>query len=163
MCLLYKDIANVRKTLRIFVILKYKKERGMIRIMYLYSIATVLCLAACHESMDERAGREAHDFTAKNCPVEIAPGFILDSLTFDKRTRTVNYHFIMCGAMDNARIDSAKARKTLLLALVNAPNLRIYKKAGFTFRYTYRSEKDSGRIKFDFILTPDEYNAANPF
>lgn len=116
-----------------------------------------LMMAACHESLEQRAEREAREHTVRNCPMEISPGFVNDSLTFDRQTRTVQYHFSLHGAADSLSIDSTLARQNLQTALVNATNLRAYKDAGFTFRYTYRSERRGSQVMFDFVFTPADY------
>lgn len=107
--------------------------------------------------MDTRVTREAREFTMRECPVEVAPGFVIDSLTFDRRMRAVCYHFSLHGAADSALIDVEAARNRLLRAVIDAPSLRRYKEAGLAFRYTYRSAADTSRVKFDITLGPDDY------
>ena len=41
-----------------------------------------LTFAACQESLDERAAREAKMYTKKNCPAKISETVVMDSMTF---------------------------------------------------------------------------------
>lgn len=123
----------------------------------LHLLVLSVWLCSCQESIDERAVHEARKYTAKNCPIEIAPGVVSDSLVYDRSTRTLNYHFSVEGDADVIRIDSIEAREGLLQTVANSTNLRIYKKAGFRFRYTYRSAEEPHRVLFDCTLMPEEY------
>ena len=49
-------------------------------------------LASCQETLEERAEREAHDYTEKHCPAPIAYQVTMDSMTFDKASHTFAYH-----------------------------------------------------------------------
>lgn len=120
-------------------------------------IVLAFLAVSCQESLEQRVEREAREHTVRNCPMEISPGFVNDSLTFDRQTHTVQYHFSLHGKADSLRIDSTLARQSLQTALLNATNLRIYKNAGFTFRYTYRSERRGNKVVFDFVFTPEDY------
>lgn len=124
----------------------------------LHLLALSVCLCSCQESIDERAVREARKYTAKNCPIEITPGLVSDSLIYDKSTRTLNYHFSVKGDVNEMYIDTVEAREGLLQTVTNSTTLRIYKKAGFNFRYTYRSADAPHTVLFDCTLTPEEYN-----
>lgn len=120
-------------------------------------VIPIICLSACRESIDDKAVREARQYTAKNCPVEIAPGFVSDSLVFDKSSRTLNYHFSIKSDAGKVLLDSVQARANVLSSVVNATNLRIYKEAGFNFRYTYRSASPPHALLLDLVFTPEDY------
>ena len=69
----------------------------------------VAMLTACHESLEERAEREAKEFTEKNCPTPVRENTRTDSLTYDKESRTIGYWYTLCGQADNAEaIEGAK-------------------------------------------------------
>lgn len=121
----------------------------LVPVSFLALLLLVVC--GCQESMEERVAREVREHTLKSCPLEIAPGLTNDSVTFDRASRTVRYHFTMRGAMDGLRVDTVAARERLERVVDNATNLRKYKSAAFVFRYTYYSER-SGLPVLDFII-----------
>lgn len=110
--------------------------------------ALLLAMTGCQEGIDDRVAREVKEHTLKTCPLEIAHGLTNDSITFDRRTRTVSYHFTMRGELDGVAIDSVAAGQRLAHLVANATNLRVYKQAGIAFRYIYYSESD-GRVVLD--------------
>lgn len=128
---------------------------------FFIALSMLVVLRSCRESIDTRVIREAKEFTMRECPVEVASGFVIDSLTFDRRARAVCYHFSLHGAADSALIDSGAARSRLLQAVIEDPSLLRYKEAGLAFRYIYRSSADTSRVKFDFMLSPDDYQTGN--
>ena len=121
-------------------------------------IASVFMLFSCHENLEDRAARETKEFTEKNCPRAVAQDIVLDSMTFEKSTHTISYMYTLNGALDDtARIDSAHFREMLLLEVKNSTNLKLYKDAGYSFRYTYHSEKDSGTKLFEATFRENDY------
>ena len=126
-------------------------------------IFIVLILSAlmvgCQESLEERGAREARDYTEKHCPAPIAHQVTMDSMTFDKTTHTFGYYYSLSGTLD----DSAYIRQNdpydmLLQQVKNSTNLKIYKEAGYNFRYIYNSTKHKGLKLFDKTFTSEEYN-----
>lgn len=112
---------------------------------------------SCKESIEERIAREARDFTHKNCPAEIAPGIVNDSMTWEPKERTIHYYYTM-EMPQNARIDKQRVKQTMLESIKNAPNLMPYKKAGMLFRYTWRSKQKPQETLLDVVVKPEEYN-----
>ena len=83
---------------------------------------------------------------------------VLDSMTFDKDSRTIGYYYTLQGSLDNPlRVDSAQFSEALLLEVKNSTNLKLYKDAGYSFRYTYHSEKDSGTKLFEATFRENDY------
>ena len=121
-------------------------------------IVAGILLAACQESLEERCAREAKEYTQKNCPRHIDTEIVLDSMTFDKDSRTICYCYTLQGSLDNPlRVDSAQFSEALLLEVKNSTNLKLYKDAGYSFRYTYHSEKDSGTKLFEATFRENDY------
>lgn len=119
--------------------------------------AAIIC-SACQESIEERAAREAREFTEKNCPVQIAEGITADSMTFDKQTLTLHYYMSVKGPADTTAIAETDIRKEMVKSVKGNTNIRPYKDAGFNFMYTYRSTKNSGKILFETNITKKDYN-----
>ena len=116
-------------------------------------------MAGCQESLEERGAREARDYTEKHCPAPVAHQVTMDSMTFDKATHTFGYYYSLNGTLDDsAYINQNDPYDMLLQQVKNSTNLKIYKEAGYNFRYIYNSTKHKGLNLFDRTFTPEEYN-----
>ena len=114
--------------------------------------------SACQESLEDRCEREAKEYTRKNCPAMIAGEIMMDSMTFDKATHTIHYHYKLMGNSDQAgAYKKDEVRQLLKDALKNTMSVQVYKDEGYKFQYTYRSEKDPQVIWFDVVLTNKDY------
>lgn len=125
----------------------------------LFLLATV-CLSACHESLEQRAAREAKEYTKKNCPSAIKHNIRTDSLTFDENTRTMIYYYSMFNQLDDsAKIarDKDKLLSVLSEALKTDISIKTYKEAGFNFRYEYHSATRPNLILLEKTFTPEDY------
>lgn len=127
---------------------------------FLYISFLSLVLVSCHESLEERAGREAKEFTRKNCPMKLSEYVTNDSMTYEKETRTIHYYYSMKGKADTTAVDKNKAREELVKGLKNTTSVRAYKKEGFNFAYTYYSTKNKGQVLIDVRLTPEDYDTS---
>ncbi len=117
-----------------------------------------LTLAACQESLEERAAREAQMYTKKNCPAKISETVIMDSMTFEAQTHTIHYYYTLTGAADSLGITNKdEARTNLLAALKNTTALSVYKKEKYRFAYTYHSEKSPETVLYETAFTSDDY------
>ena len=126
-------------------------------------ILTATALTACHESLDQRAAREAKEYTTKNCPMKIADNTVIDSMTFDVATHTVQYHYTLSGALDTTYTEEQekKTKEMLLDGVRNAPALKNYKESGYKFRYTFHSTKDNGKVVLDYVFSEKDYTERN--
>ena len=130
--------------------------------MQALGISLLLCftLSACHESLSDRAARESKEYTEKFCPTPVINDERTDSMSFDKTTRTMNYYRTLSGKADNPQVikfNAKKLRSVLLKALIDDPSSQAYKNAGFNFHFLYRSAKHKGKILFEVIYTPKNY------
>ncbi len=120
----------------------------------IYVIA-LLPLMACTESLEDKAAREAKEYTEKYCPTPFVDGSRTDSAVFDKASRTYVYYITLQGKADNAEIISANKKKLHDLqkqALDNNPSLKQYKEAHFSFRYVYHSASDPKKLLLDDVF-----------
>lgn len=124
----------------------------------LIPMLALLIFAACQESLEERCQREARDYTAKNCPLPVGENVVMDSMTFDAATHTIAYIYTLSGVVDDtAAINRSNPRESLLKSLKNTPHLKLYKEAGYSFRYTYYSAKQRGQKLFDTTFREKDY------
>ena len=123
-------------------------------------LIAVTLMVACHENLEERAAREAAEYTRKNCPQLLNMNTRLDSTTFDIASRTFTNYLTLLADADNPEIVEAN-QSTLHDAL--AEELRFdtsqkkYKDAGFAYKYVARSEKGNGKVIYQTTITPEEY------
>ena len=118
----------------------------------------VLFMASCQESLEDRCAREAKEYTAKNCPARMDTNIIMDSLTFEKESHTLHYYYRLTGIADKeGALDSIDAKKLLKDMLKNTTSMRVYKDNGYSFAYTYHSEKDPKKVLFETTLTEKDY------
>lgn len=124
-------------------------------------IFIAIASTSCQESIEERAMRDAKEFTKKFCPTPPENDVITDSIVFDRASRTQIYYMTFTGAIDDSKsIDDnkVKLRELLLETILSNTSLKAYKEAGFNFRYVCRSQKENGRILLDIEYTEKDYN-----
>ncbi len=132
-------------------------KKTMKKIILLTTIV-MLMLTSCQETLEERCAREAKEYTEKHCPLRVSPDVVMDSMTFDKATRTIAYIYTLSGALDDSTtIHKGQPRERLLQEVRNSPNLKLYKEAGYSFRYTYFSTKENGTKLFEATFHENEY------
>ena len=118
----------------------------------------VLILSACQESLEDKCARECVEFTKRKCPSPVAQDMIIDSMTFDRASHTVQYYYKLTGASDRPDAYLKDQAKDLLKnALKNTTQVMSYKEAGYNFHYIYYSEKNPQTIFLDILLTEKDY------
>lgn len=123
------------------------------------SLLFSLSFSSCHESLADRAAREAKEYTQKFCPTPVVNDERTDSMAFDKTTHTMNYYRSLSGKADNPEIIKANRKKltqVLRNALINDPSSKAYKDAGFRFHFLYRSASQ-GKTLFEVTYGPRDY------
>ena len=118
-----------------------------------------MAIVGCQESLQDRAEREAKEYTKKNCPMPVNQMMTLDSMTFDKTTSTLyNYYTINGVADDREHIKEIEQemRESLIKELHESTSQRAYKDAGFSYRYVMYSQND-GSILFDATVKKEDY------
>lgn len=119
--------------------------------------ALLFCVA-CQESLEDRCAREAKEYTAKHCPVQVAPDIIFDSMFFDKTSHLISYAYTVKGVLDDADIIQRNApREHLLMEVKNSTHLQLYKEAGYSFRYIYYSAQKRGTQLFSATFHKSDY------
>ena len=124
-------------------------------------LGALLGFCACHfESFDERCAREAREYTEKQCPRRMDQYTLMDSLTYDGHSRTLNYNYTLEGFLDNDTVMSAQAcesfKDVLRKNVVNSVDLKPYKEKGISFSYRYYS-KATGKTRLQVRFTPEDY------
>lgn len=130
---------------------KFKNEEKKMK-KILFGIMTLALMASCTESMEDRAVREAREYTEKVCPTPYINDSRTDSAVFDKDSRTYIYYLSLRNKADNAEaiaLNRNKLHNMQKQALDNNPALKSYKEAHFSFRFIYRSTSNPQKILLD--------------
>lgn len=146
--------------MRIIIFLLYLCTVKTTKIMkrYIPFFVAALMFAACQETVEQRAAKEARTYTAKNCPAKLGENIMIDSMSYEDGTRTLHYYYTLMGNADSVGVLSLEeARSSMLHDLKNTTSMAVYKEAGFNFAYTYRSQKNPDTVIFDILLTPKDY------
>lgn len=121
----------------------------------IYTAVLISLLASCTESLEDKAAREAKEYTEKYCPTPYVNDSRTDSATFDKSTKTYVYYISLRNKADNKQVIEAnknKLHKIQKEALDNNPGLKKYKEEHFTFRFVYHSAKNPKEILLDDVF-----------
>ena len=123
----------------------------------LLTAAIAVAMAACQESLDQKAAHEALMFTQKNCPARMSDNLTIDSMVFEPATHTLHYYYTLTAPADSVGLFGETLRKVLLTDLKNTTALMAYKEAGYQFAYTYYSEQEPGLVLFEAIFNEKDY------
>ena len=125
--------------------------------IFLLALVFTQALCSCHENLEERAMRECQEETRKNCPRVMSPEMVMDSLAFDKASRTMQCFATVSGSLDTLDLDRKKwLEENLLEGLINETSNKGYKDAGFNFQYTFYSKK-TARVLYSFTYSQKDY------
>ena len=124
-------------------------------------VADSFLLCGCHESLEKRAEREAREYTEKYCPTPVQNYTRTDSVAFDMTSKTYHYYCSITGALDDKKIFDLNRQKLTDMLLANVKentSFRAYKKEGFAFQWTLRSDRDKRIVYYDRRFTAKDYN-----
>lgn len=114
-------------------------------------------LASCSETMEDKAKREAEEFTEKNCPVPLSREVTIDSLTFNVDSKTFTYYQSLSPKYPVEDLNVELTTQNLLTNLKNDPAKIRYKEAGYAFRYVYYPLTDPSNKIIDVRFTKKDY------
>ena len=123
-------------------------------------LAAIITLTACHESLEDRAAREAAEYTAKYCPTPVSNYTRTDSVLFYKATRTYTYYCTLTDKMDDPSIINQYRQvlhDQILASIRQSTNIKAYKDAGFIFCYICHSQKNPRQVLYTDKFPPKEY------
>ena len=108
-----------------------------------------VALTACKDSIDDRAEKEAQEYTHRYCPTPVYNNTYTDSLVYDRPTRTFIYYTKLTGDLDNDSIIDANKKELqegLKQSIKESTTLKLYKDAGIGFKYVIRSDKNPEHV-----------------
>jgi len=112
-----------------------------------------LSLSACnHETVDDRVEREAREYTEKYCPTPDNNGTRIDSMVYDRKSRTLINYCTISGQLDNKQVMADNERNIaegLTAQVRNDPKCKTYRSANIAVRYILRSASNPKTIWID--------------
>lgn len=124
------------------------------------ALMAIMLLTGCHESLEERAEREAREYTQKNCPTPIENYQRTDSMVFYKQTLTITYYSSVFDKADDSVV-MAKSRKAihdgLLKSIRQTTALKRFKEADYNFAYVIHSGKNPKVTYLKYKFTKKDY------
>lgn len=114
----------------------------------------------CQESLEDRAAKECKEYTQKHCPTPMVNNTRMDSMTYEPQARTIHYYYSIYNEGDNkANVEANKQllQQILLNGIKTDTASKLYKEAGFNFRFTYRSGKNPKTILLDETYKKGQY------
>lgn len=131
-------------------------------LLTLSTAALVISTSACKkESVYEKIARDAKTFTEKNCPKKMDDYTIMDSTSYDFKTKSFIYYYTVSDKLDDTSLYTGELkntfRNTVLTEIKHSIPMKGYKEAGLTFVYNYRS-KSTQKVLLQLRFTPEDYN-----
>ncbi len=112
------------------------------------------------QTFDDKVALEVATFNEKDAPKRTDPVTTLDSLAYDRETRTISYHYTLEGIADDGSIITdelrEKQRDNLLRNIRSNLQLKSYKEQGTNFHYEYRSQS-TGEILMTYSFSAEDY------
>ena len=120
------------------------------KLIYIGIFASLL--VSCTESLEDKAAREAKEYTEKYCPTPYVHDARNDSAAFDKTKKIYTYYISLRNKADNVILIQQNHKKLYDVqkqSLDNNPGLQKYKEAHFSFRFIYHSAKNPKEVLLD--------------
>lgn len=116
-------------------------------------VSFIVCIfmTSCQESMEDKAMRQAKEYTERYCPTPVVNYSRTDSVLFDRQRKVYIYHISFFDVLDDSNVvDENKDRITDMLtqSVREAPGLKNFIEAGFRFEYVCHSAKEPKKVLF---------------
>ena len=136
------------------------KKNTIIRILAIASFVTFF-ISCKRTTFDDKISVDTKEFTQKNCPQELDSYTRMDSMSYDRKSRTINYYYAVKDLPDVDSIYTESTiedfRSDLLEDIRTSIPLKEHKEEGISFRYVYVSST-RGNVLMDITLTKEDYD-----
>ena len=125
---------------------------GMVVGLFLF---LVVFLSSCQESLEDRAVRQAKEYTERYCPTPVVNYSRTDSIVFDQKRHVYIYYLSFCDLLDDQKVvDENRERITDMLtqSVRESTGLRNFIEAGFRFEYVCHSAKTPKKVLFRILI-----------
>ena len=123
----------------------------MVNCKWLLGFFFLLFLSSCQESMEDRAARQAKEYTERYCPTPVVNYSRTDSVVFDKNRKVYIYYLSFSDMLDDQKIiEENRDRITDMLtqSVRESTGLKNFVEAGFKFEYVCHSTKEPKKVLF---------------
>ncbi len=114
-------------------------------------LSAILLMAACHESLEQRAAREAQEYTERYCPTPVINNTRTDSVKFEIDKKNYVYYCSFVGQWDDAELIRRfrnDISRGISSEIRSNTGMKRYVEAGYTFTYIVRSDKNPELVLF---------------
>lgn len=112
-------------------------------------IMIVLSASSCQETLEEKAERQAREYTRKYCPTPIDNDTRTDSIVFDPQKKVYYYYISFFNNLDDEYIvneNKDRFAQMLTQSIKDSPGLRGFLEAGFRFEYICHSGSNPKKV-----------------
>lgn len=125
------------------------------RQIFLVLAVVALTMTSCrHESLEDRATKDAAEMTRKQCPTPYRNDVRVDSVVFNNMTKSFVYYCSIRNRLDDKSLID-KHRSEIVdeyrKQVAGTPSIKVYRQAKFRFEYVFRSAK-TGKVILDFVV-----------
>lgn len=106
-------------------------------------------LTSCQESLEDKAERQAKDYTRKYCPTPMQNHTRTDSIVFNKQRKVYTYYMSLYDYLDSQEIiDTNRDAIVSMLqqSLRESTGLKGFVEAGFRFEYVCNSGSNPKKV-----------------
>lgn len=112
-------------------------------------IMIVLSASSCQETLEEKAERQAREYTKKYCPTPIDNDTRTDSIVFDPQKKVYYYYISFFNNLDDEYIvneNKDRFAQMLTQSIKDSPGQRGFLEAGFRFEYICHSGSNPKKV-----------------
>lgn len=128
----------------------------MKRFICLFVVIVFLSMTfSCQESLEDRAERQAKEYTHKYCPTPARNFIRTDSLVFDRNRKVYLYYISFTDKLDDQDIvdqNEDKLRNLLQQSVRESASLKTFVEAGYRFDYVCHSDSDPDLVLAKFSI-----------
>lgn len=124
---------------------------SLVRHLYFCIVLILIAffVSSCQETLEEKAERQARDYTRKYCPTPIDNDTRTDSIVFDPQKKVYYYYISFFNSLDDEYIvneNKDRFAQMLTQSIKDSPGQRGFLEAGFRFEYICHSGSNPKKV-----------------
>lgn len=119
------------------------------RLLFIVVVLQLYLLCSCQESLEDKAERQAKEYTRKYCPTPVYNYTSTDSITFDRKRKVYTYYVSFYDDVDDVVFINDHREEIVSMlqqSLKESTSLKTFMEAGFRFEYVCHSGSDPKRV-----------------